>query len=127
MTKQLVSSSTAPPPSGAYSQALKAGDHVFVAGQGPLHPQTREIQGTTTEEQTRHALNNVKALLEAAGATLDDVVKVNAYLARLEDFKSYDAAYESYFNEPKPVRTTIGCALVGILVEIDCIAYVGDT
>jgi 2-iminobutanoate/2-iminopropanoate deaminase len=112
-------------PVGAYSPAIVAGDYVFLSGQGPLDPQTGEIRGDTTGEQTRLTLANVQAHLTAAGASLDDVVRVGVHLARMEDFAEFNAAYaEVFVNEPRPARTTVGSMLAGILVEIDCVAYV---
>jgi 2-iminobutanoate/2-iminopropanoate deaminase len=113
---------------GGYTPALVAGDYVFVSGQGPLHPETLAVLGTTVAEQTRHTLENVVALVEAAGGTREDIVRCNCYLASIDLFDEFTIAYEQYFaHEPRPTRTTIGCELAGILVEIDCIAYVGRT
>ncbi|HSH79066.1 MAG TPA: Rid family detoxifying hydrolase [Herpetosiphonaceae bacterium] len=126
MTKQLIQSAYAPAPAGAYSPGLRVGDFVFVAGQGPLDPATGEIVGDTIEEQTARTLENVKAILEAAGATMADVVKATVHLSDLSLFQRYNAVYATYFPEPKPVRTTVGSQLLGIMVEIDVIAYVGD-
>jgi 2-iminobutanoate/2-iminopropanoate deaminase len=110
---------------GGYTPALVAGDYVFVSGQGPLHPETLAVLGTTIAEQTRHTLENVVALVEAAGGTREDIVRCNCYLASIDLFDEFTTAYEQYFaHEPRPTRTTIGCELAGILVEIDCIAYV---
>jgi 2-iminobutanoate/2-iminopropanoate deaminase len=111
---------------GAYSQGLRAGDFIFVSGQGPLDPQTGQIVGTTIEEQTTRVLENIKAILEAGGASMADVVKVSAHLSDLSLFQRYNTVYASYFPDPKPTRTTVGSQLPGILVEIDAIAYVGD-
>jgi len=124
MAKQQVLTENAPLPGGAYSQGLRAGDFVFVAGQGPRNPKTGET-GTTIEEQTAQVLENIKAILEAAGASMADVVKVTAHLSDLSHFDRYNKVYSSYFPDPKPVRTTVGSDLPGILVEIDAIAYVG--
>ena len=126
MTKQRIQSASAPAPAGAYSPGLRVGDFVFVAGQGPLDPATGEIVGDTIEEQTARTLENVKAILEAAGATMADVVKATVHLSDLSLFQRYNAVYTTYFPEPKPVRTTVGSQLLGIMVEIDVIAYVGD-
>lgn len=126
MRKTTIISSDAPSDTGPYSPAIGAGGFVFVSGQGPLHPQTHEIQGTTIEEQTRYTLNNIKALLEAADASMDDVVKVNAYLANAGDFDKFSVTYAEYFPRFLPARTTVGCGLVEGLVEIDCVAYIGS-
>jgi 2-iminobutanoate/2-iminopropanoate deaminase len=110
---------------GGYTPALIAGDYVFVSGQGPLDPQTLAVRGTTVAEQTRFTLENVVELVRAAGGAREDIVRCNCYLASIESFDEFTAAYEEFFDHrPRPTRTTIGCQLAGILVEIDCIAYV---
>ena len=76
----------APRGGGAYSQAVRAGDFVFVSGQGPLDPRTLQVRGDTIQEQTEHTLRNVRAIAEAAGGTLGDVVKVSAFLSSIDDF-----------------------------------------
>jgi 2-iminobutanoate/2-iminopropanoate deaminase len=124
MPKQQISTSSSAAPAGAYSQGLRVGDFVFVSGQGPRDPVTGEM-GATIEEQTARTLENVKAILEAGGASMADVVKVSAHLSDLALFEAYNRVYATYFPDPKPVRTTVGSQLNGILVEIDAIAYVG--
>lgn len=110
---------------GGYTPALVAGDYVFVSGQGPLDPRTLAIRGITIAEQTRRTLENVLALVEAAGGTREDIVRCNCYLSSIRMFDEFTAAYEEFFSHlPRPTRTTVGCELSGILVEIDCIAYV---
>src|SRR5512134_3065503 len=126
MPKQLIRPEHGAPPQGAYSQGLRAGDFIFVSGQGPLDPATGQIVGETIEEQTARVLENIKAILEAGGATMVDVVKVSAHLSDLALFERYNKVYATYFPDPKPTRTTVGSQLLGILVEIDAIAYVGD-
>jgi 2-iminobutanoate/2-iminopropanoate deaminase len=124
MPKQQISTTTGAPPAGAYSQGIRVGDFIFVAGQGPRDPLTGQI-GATIEEQTARTLENVKAVLAAGGATMADVVKVGAHLSDLALFERYNHVYAEYFPDPKPVRTTVGSQLNGIMVEIDAIAYVG--
>ncbi|HEX5809281.1 MAG TPA: Rid family detoxifying hydrolase [Anaerolineales bacterium] len=126
MPKQQITTSTGASPIGAYSQGLRAGDFVFVSGQGPLDPATGKIVGDTVEEQTIRVLENIRAILEAGGASMSDVVKVTAHLSDLANFERYNKVYASYFPDPKPTRTTVGSQLLGILVEIDAIAYVGE-
>ena len=123
MEKQRISTVTGAQPVGAYSQGLRAGDFVFVSGQGPLDPETGKVVGATIEEQTARVLENIKAILEAGDATMADVVKVSAHLSDMSLFERYNRVYASYFPDPKPTRTTVGSQLPGILVEIDAIAY----
>lgn len=125
MSKQQIRTSSGASPAGAYSQGLRVGNFIFVSGQGPLDPATGRIVGDTIEEQTARVLENIIAILEAGGATLADVVKVGAHLSDLSLFERYNKVYASYFPDPKPTRTTVGSQLMGILVEIDAIAYVG--
>ncbi|GCE02926.1 RidA family protein [Dictyobacter aurantiacus] len=125
MPKQQISTRQGATPRGAYSQGLRAGDFIFVSGQGPIDPATGEIVGQTIEEQTARVLENIKAILAAGGATLDDVVKSTVHLSDLSLFADYNKVYSSYFSDPKPTRTTVGSQLAGFMVEIDVIAYVG--
>ncbi|MDH7568076.1 MAG: RidA family protein [Armatimonadota bacterium] len=107
-----------------YSPALRVGDWVFVAGQGPLDPVTRKVVHGTIEEETRLTLENVKALVEAAGATMAEVVKTTVHLSDVSLFDRFNAVYREYFPNPKPVRTTVQSVLIGgIQVEIDVVAY----
>ena len=126
MPKQQIRTTSGASPIGAYSQGLRVGDFIFVSGQGPLDPATGQIVGDTVEDQTARVLDNIKAILEAGGATMADVVKVTAHLSDLALFDRYNKVYASYFPDPKPTRTTVGSQLLGILVEIDAIAYVGE-
>jgi 2-iminobutanoate/2-iminopropanoate deaminase len=125
MPKQQLTTSGGVKPGGAYSQGIRAGDFIFVSGQGPIDPLTGTIVGATIEEQTARTIENVQAILAAGGATLADVVKVSAHLVDLAHFDAYNRVYAGYFPDPKPARTTVGSQLKGILVEIDAIAYVG--
>jgi 2-iminobutanoate/2-iminopropanoate deaminase len=127
MPKQQITTKSGASPVGPYSQGLRVGDFVFVSGQGPLDPKTGQIVGENIEEQTTRVLENIKAILEAGGATMADVVKVNAHLSDMTLFDRYNKVYVTYFPDPKPTRTTVGSQLPlkGILIEIDVIAYVG--
>jgi 2-iminobutanoate/2-iminopropanoate deaminase len=111
-----------PPPAGAYSPAVRAAGLVFVSGQVPVDVETREIVGTDVTTQTRQVLANARLVLEAAGASLEDVVSVTAYLADIADWAEFDQAYRTVFTPPFPTRTTVGAALHGFLVEISLIA-----
>src|SRR5690625_3275142 len=121
MMKEVIHTKLAPTPGGHFSQGNKVNNRVYVSGQSPVNPETGKIP-ETIEEQTRQALTNIKNVLEVAGATLENVVKVNTYLTNLDDFEKYDKVYKEFFTENLPVRTTIGCDLKGIPLEIDAIA-----
>ncbi len=125
MPKQQIIAKNGPKPGGAYSPGLRVGDFIFVSGQTPLDPATNKVAGETIEEQTAQVIENIKAILEAGGASLADVVKVSAHLSDLSLFPRYNKVYADYFPDPKPTRTTVGSQLMDILVEIDAIAYVG--
>lgn len=123
MSKHAVRTSEAPAPAATYSQGLRTGDLVQVAGQGPADPTTGQFVAGGIAEQTRRTLRNVDAVLSAAGATFSDVVMVRAYLARGEDFAGFDAAYSDFVSEPYPARTTVYVGLPeGMLVEVDVLA-----
>ena len=125
--KKVIRTDKAPAAIGPYSQGYRAGDFIFVAGQGPLEPQTGKIKGDTIEEQTRQTLENIKAILQANGAGMADVVKVTAVLTDLSNFKPMNEVYKTFFTEPFPARICYVAALLlpRMLVEIDAIAYVG--
>ena len=109
-------------PAGPYSPALQVGDWIFLAGQGGFDPATGEL-AATIEEQTEQALRNVAGLLEAAGSSLGDVVSCLVHLSDLSLFPRFNEVYARHFADPKPVRTTVGAALVlGMLVEITVVA-----
>jgi 2-iminobutanoate/2-iminopropanoate deaminase len=128
MGKRVIRSEQGAPPLGAYSQGWHAGDFVFVSGTGPIGPDGT-VTGADIEEQTNRTIDNIEAVLAAAGATLADVVKVSVHLADTALFPRYNQVYQQRFAEPYPVRTTVGSNLdqvPGMLVEIDCVAYVGE-
>lgn len=125
MPKELIVVPDGPKPGGAYSPGLRAGDFIFVAGQGPANPASGKIEAEDIEGQTRQVLENIKTILAAGGATMADVVKTTVHLSDMSLFQRYNAVYAEYFPDPKPVRTTVGSQLHGFLVEIDVIAYVG--
>jgi 2-iminobutanoate/2-iminopropanoate deaminase len=128
MPKQQIKAMFGASPIGAYSQGIRAGDFIFVSGQGPLDPVTGQLVEGNIEEQTARVLENIKAILTAAGASMADVVKVSAHLSDMTLFPRYNKVYATYFPDPKPARTTVGSQLPldGVLVEIDAIAYVGE-
>jgi len=108
-------------PKNPYSQARRAGGFLFVSGQVPFDVKGNLV-GPGIVEQTRAALSNVQAIVEAAGATLADVVKVNVYLTDLANFSAMNEVYRTFFSEPYPARTTVQAGLLGFLVEIDAVA-----
>ncbi len=124
--KHIIQTNQAPIPSSPYSQAIRAGDFIYTCGFGPEDPQTGELVGSNIEGQTRQTLENIKAVLAAAGAQMSDVVKVTTHLQNLNDFAGYNRVYAEYFPEARPVRTTVGSQLLAdFMIEIDVVAYVG--
>lgn len=126
MTKQVVKTTNAPGAIGPYSQGLVVGPFVYTSGQIPLHPETGEM-ASTIEEQTKQSLNNVKAILEQAGATMDQVVKTVVFLQDLADFDKMNEVYATYFGEDAPTRSCVQVARLpkDAKVEIEAIAYLG--
>lgn len=110
------------PTGGHYSPAIRAGDLVFVSGQGPVRPGDNAVPDNFAE-QVRQTLRNLATVLEHAGASLADVVKVGVFLSDVTRFREFDAAYREFFGDGPPARTTVGAALIGIQVEIDCVAF----
>jgi 2-iminobutanoate/2-iminopropanoate deaminase len=115
---------TAPKPVGPYSQAIVEGDFIFVAGQGPINPLTGALELGDARSETKRVFENLRAILQAAGSSLDHVVKCNVYLREIKDFAAMNEVYATYFSAPFPARTTIqaGALPGGIAVEIECIA-----
>jgi 2-iminobutanoate/2-iminopropanoate deaminase len=108
-------------PGGGYSHAVVANGFIYVAGQGPAHPKTGVVPDSFAA-QVRQTLENLQFVLRGTGASLADVVKVNTYLNDITHCAEYDAIYREFFPSEPPARTTIGCQLKGIQVEIDCVA-----
>jgi 2-iminobutanoate/2-iminopropanoate deaminase len=118
MTKRAVGGTQ---PAGAYSPGIIAeGRFVYVSGQGPIRDGV--IVGTSAGEQTQIVLENLAAVLAEAGATPADVVRCGVFLADIADFAEMNEVYSRFFPRPLPARTTVGAALSGMLVEIDCVA-----
>ncbi len=111
-------------PVGPYSQAVRAGDFLFVSGQGPLDPVTKKTVASDIESQTMQTIENVKAILTAAGLQIDNVAKVSVFLRDMNDFKKMNQVYSSYFRVNPPARTTVQAQLPmpDWLIEIDVIA-----
>lgn len=125
--KEIISTENAPGAIGPYSQAVKAGNLIFVSGQIPIDPKTGEFVSAEISEQTEQVLKNLSAVLEAAGSSLNEVVKTTVFLADMNDFAAMNAVYGKYFSENKPARATVEAARLprDARVEIDCIALVG--
>jgi len=122
--RKVIRTSDAPRPRGVYSQGIIADGFVFVAGQGPVNPQTNQIESGDIKSETRLVLKNIRSILEAAGSSLRDAVRIGVFLADLNDFEGMNEVFREFFPEDPPARTTVGCALPKIKVEIDCIAQV---
>jgi len=122
--RNVVVTEQAPKPVGPYSQAVIEGDFIFVAGQGPINPQTGKLELGDVRSETKRVFENLRAILQAAGSSLDDVVKCNVFLRDIDDFAAMNEVYATYFAAPFPARTTIqaGALPGGIAVEIECIA-----
>jgi len=122
--KEVVLTARGPKPIGPYSQAVKANGLVFVSGQIALDPQSGEFVGTDVRQQTERVLENLKAILEAAGTSLKHVVKTTVFLKDMNDFPAMNEAYAKYFSTTPPARSTVQAARLpkDALVEIDVIA-----
>lgn len=124
--KQVISTDNAPGAIGPYSQAIKAGNMIFCSGQIPIDPATGEFVSHDVTEQTEQVFKNLKAVLDAAGATLDDVVKTTVFLADMGEFAAMNDVYSRHFVDNKPARATVEAARLprDARVEIECIAVV---
>jgi 2-iminobutanoate/2-iminopropanoate deaminase len=119
--RQTVTAEKAPKPAGPYSHAVVTDGFVFISGQGPADPETGAMPDAFAE-QVRQTLRNVQTILETAGSSLDDVIKVNAFVTDLTRFQEFNEVYGEFFRHDPPARTTVGASLLGFLVEVDCIA-----
>ncbi len=126
MDKKVINTEKAPAALGPYSQAIKAGNMIFVSGQIPFVPETMELISEDVQEQTRQSLENVKAILEEAGASLNDVVKAGVFIKDMNDFGKINEIYAEYFTENKPARACVEVARLpkDVKVEIEVIAVV---
>jgi len=115
-----------PPSVGAYSSGVRAGDFVFISGQVPRDPRTGALIGDDVESQTRQVLKNVQSVLEAAGASLSDLVAVTVYLQDIGDWGRFNDVYKEVMPKPYPTRTALGANLHGFMVEMSGIAFVGQ-
>jgi len=114
----------APTPRGPYSPAVRAGDFIYVSGQGPIDVTTDKLSNGDIQHETRMVLSNIKRILEASGASMADVVKCSVFLRDPSEFKAMNEVYAEFFGTNRPARTTVGCEFVSDMrVEIDCVAY----
>jgi 2-iminobutanoate/2-iminopropanoate deaminase len=111
-----------PRPAGPYSPAARGAGLVFVSGQTPRDPRTGQVVGADITEQSRRVLENVRLVLEGAGASLDDVLSVTVYLTDIGDWAAFNEVYKTVFRTPFPSRTAVGVQLRDILVEVSAIA-----
>ncbi|MCP4574311.1 MAG: RidA family protein [bacterium] len=125
MTRKIIATDAAPAAIGPYSQANVAAGFLYTAGQIPLDPATMEIVGTTAADQTRQALANGQAILEAAGYALSDVVKATVFIRDMGEFANINAVYETFFTAEPPARSVVEVSRLpkDVLVEIELIAY----
>ncbi|GLI54646.1 reactive intermediate/imine deaminase [Propionigenium maris DSM 9537] len=125
--KKAIFTENAPAAVGPYSQAMRAGDMLFVSGQIPYVPSTMKLVSEDIKEQTRQSLENVKAILEEAGASLNDVVKAGVFIKDMNEFGAINEVYSEYFSENKPARACVEVARLplDVRVEIEVIAYLG--
>ena len=122
--KDIITSDKLPEPKGPYSPAVRAGGFLFVSGQGPVDPATGDVLRGPVEQQTRLVLENIRGILDAAGSSLDKVVKTTVYLTDIQGFAAMNEVYATFFATDPPARTTIEAANLplGIGIEIDVIA-----
>lgn len=122
--KQVIQTNNAPQAIGPYSQAIMAGDTLYVSGQIPVVPATGAIVSDKVEDQARQVMENVKAVVEAAGLTLDHVVKTSVFIKNMDDFGTINAVYSQYFKENCPARACVEVARLpkDVLLEMEAIA-----
>ncbi|MCK4558432.1 MAG: RidA family protein [Calditrichia bacterium] len=124
MTRKIIHSNSAPEPIGPYSQAVQFEKLIFTSGQIAINPENNELIAGDVEDQTRQVLENLRAVLEAANASLDTVIKTTIFLKNMADFVKVNNVYDSFFGSSVPARSTVEVARLpkDVLVEIDCIA-----
>lgn len=127
MPRQAVTSPQAPQPVGPYVQAVRAGDTLYISSQLPLDPMTNTLVRAGVRAQTRRVIENLKAILEAAGATLAHIVRMTVYLKNLDDFEQVNVVYAEFFPEHKPARSTLEVARLpkDAVIAMDAVAYLG--
>jgi 2-iminobutanoate/2-iminopropanoate deaminase len=125
MPRDIIKTNRAPAAIGAYSQAVRAGDFVFVSGQIPLNPETGEVVFSDIKEQTERILVNIRNILHEAGMGLEDVVKTTVYLMLMDDFSRVNEVYSRFFGDNPPARAVVEVARLpkDVAIEIEAIAY----
>lgn len=123
--KEEILSLDAPTPIGPYSQAIMAGEFLFISGQIPIVPETGEVEEGGILEQTLRVMKNIDAILKKAGMEFDNIVKVTIFLTDLKNFSTVNEIYGKYFKKPYPARSTVEVKSLpkGVLIEIDAIAW----
>ena len=123
MSKDAIQTNKAPEAIGAYSQAIKSGDFLFISGQIPLNPETMEVEDSSFEESAYRVISNLENICKEAGASLDDIIKLNIYLLDLENFASLNKIMEEKFSQPFPARATIEVSGLpkDVTIEMDAI------
>ena len=126
MKKEIISTENAPQAIGPYSQAVKAGNLMFISGQIPLDPKTGDLVSESIEDQAKQVLDNVKSICEASGNSLDDIVKISIFLTDLSNFSVVNDVMKEYFSEPYPARATVEVSglPLGVNVEIEAIVLI---
>ena len=126
MSKEPIQTNKAPEAIGAYSQAIKSGDLLFISGQIPLNPETMEVEGSSFEESAYRVISNLENICKEAGANLDDIVKLNIYLLDLGNFASLNKIMEEKFSQPFPARATVEVAGLpkDVMIEMDAIVSI---
>ena len=126
MQKEIISTENAPQAIGPYSQAVKAGNLMFISGQIPLDPKTGDLVSESIDDQAKQVLNNIKSICEAAGQSIDDIVKISIFLTDLENFAIVNEVMKEYFTEPYPARATVEVSglPLGVKVEIEAIVLI---
>jgi 2-iminobutanoate/2-iminopropanoate deaminase len=122
--RQAIHPARAPKPRGVYSPAIIADGFVFVSGQAAINPETNQLEVGSIQSETRRVLKNIQAILEAAGSSLANAVRIGVFLADLNDFEAMNEVFREFFPSDPPARTTVGARLPEIKIEIDCIARV---
>ena len=127
-TREIIHTDQAPRAVGPYSQAIRLDSLVFTAGQIAIDPTTNKFIDGNIEQQTRQVLNNLSAVLEEAGSSLNQVIKTTVFLSDMDNYAALNGVYTEFFSEAKPARSTVAVAKLplGALVEIECVALVSN-